>query len=79
MGHAFDPVSDDLGMLHDIGEWIDDAGDQHLISFQRRFGKATEFMRVTRAGKWQKQSANLRLQYGWQYLFKRHVTIMRRL
>jgi len=66
-------------MLDDIGEWIDDPGDQYLIVIQRRFGKAAELMRVAWPGKRQNQSADLRLQYGRQYLFKRHITIVRRL
>src|SRR5262249_42129925 len=76
--HTLNPISDDLRVLDDVGEWIDDAGDQHLIGVQRRLGEATKLMRVARPGERQKQSADFRLQDGGQYLFKRHITIVRR-
>ena len=66
-------------MLDDIGERIDYSGDQHLIGLQRHLSEATELMRMPRPRKRQNQSADFRLQYDRQYIFKRHVTIVRRL
>ena len=40
--HAFEPVGDDLGMLDEIGQRIDDAGDDDLVVVQRQLRQARD-------------------------------------
>src|SRR5262245_40280035 len=72
----FDSIRYHLRVLDNVGQRVDNAGHQNLSGLQRKLLEAAEFMRVTRAGERQIQSADVRSLNDRQDILKRYVAIM---
>jgi hypothetical protein len=75
--HPLDPVGDRLGVLDEVGQAVDDPGDDQLIVGQGYFLKYAVFMGVARVGEREEEAADLGLLDDRQNIGERHVAIVR--
>ena len=75
--NAFDAVGHRFGMLDEVGQAVDDPGDDQLIVSQRQFLEHPILVGVARVGEGEKEAADLGLFDDRQNVGERHIAIMR--
>src|SRR3984893_15663296 len=74
---AFETVGHGLGVLDEICQTVDDAGDDDLVFGKRELLEDAVFMRVPRIGKGEEEPADIGLLDDRQDIGERHVAIVR--
>jgi hypothetical protein len=65
-------------VLDEIGQTVDDSGDENLIVLQRGFGEAAKLVGVARISERQHEAADLRFEQGRKNVRERNVAVVRR-
>ena len=65
------------GMLDEVGDAVDDAGDDDLVVVEREIAQHLVFMRMARIGERQHEAADIQLAQDRHDLVQFHVAVMR--
>ena len=73
---AFQPIGDGFGVLDEIGQAVDNPGDDDLVVGERQFFEHAVFMGVPRIGEGEEEGADIGLFDDRQNVGERHVAIV---